>query len=389
MSYNNPKVSVIIPVYNTEKYLRECLDSVVNQSLRDIEIICINDGSTDASLSVLEAYREKDSRITVISQVNEGPSSARNTGMRKARGTYLSFVDSDDCLDRSALEKLFNTAQENGLDILLFENEVLYETEQFAQNPPVRYKHISEATGIMSGVQYMRAAKDQGTYTFTVWIALWRRAFLGEHGIVFKKGIIHEDNLFIFQAYMAAGRVMRIPDRFYTRRLREHSIMTSSKSAQNSIGYFSCAVSVLEYAMSNSDPKKEREILREYDRLLGSVRHIYKAISDEEREKISFSKEIENTLFHQLVKDRVCMEASCQSQKQRADALRRDLDNAKKEADALRRDLAKQKQRADALQHELDGVHDSVSFRVGRGITYLPRMLRDLSAADGKADSEK
>ena len=127
MNQLNPRVSVIIPVFNVEAYLRECLDSIIGQSLKEIEIICVNDGSLDASLDILEEYRNRDSRVTVISRPNGGQSAARNDGMRYAHGDYLYFIDSDDYLDTSALEKVpflqrfpvgmyaFSYLQENGM----------------------------------------------------------------------------------------------------------------------------------------------------------------------------------------------------------------------------------------------------------------------------------
>lgn len=96
---NQPKVSIIVPVYNVEKYLAKCLDSLVNQTLKDIEIICINDGSTDNSLEILNTYAQKDSRITIIDKKNEGVSAARNTGLNISKGEYIMFVDSDDYLE--------------------------------------------------------------------------------------------------------------------------------------------------------------------------------------------------------------------------------------------------------------------------------------------------
>ena len=111
------KVSLIIPVYNVEKYLSKCLDSLVNQTLRDIEIICINDGSTDNSLKILEEYSKNDSRIIVINKENSGPSVARNSGMEIATGEYIGFVDSDDWIDLDYFEKLYNSAVENSADI--------------------------------------------------------------------------------------------------------------------------------------------------------------------------------------------------------------------------------------------------------------------------------
>ncbi len=114
-----PKVSVIIPVYNVEKYLSKCLDSVINQTLKDIEIICIDDGSTDNSLSILEEYAKKDKRIKIIKQKNLGAGAARNKGLEVAKGDYLSFLDSDDFFELDMLEKLYDNAININSDIAI------------------------------------------------------------------------------------------------------------------------------------------------------------------------------------------------------------------------------------------------------------------------------
>ena len=106
------KVSVVVPVYNVENFLRECLDTIINQSLKDIEIICVNDGSTDSSLDILYEYQEKDDRISVFSQENGGHAVATNVGMKKATGKYLFLMDSDDILELNALEDTYNLAEE-------------------------------------------------------------------------------------------------------------------------------------------------------------------------------------------------------------------------------------------------------------------------------------
>jgi len=114
-----PKVSVIIPVYNTEKYLKKCLNSIINQTLKDIEIICINDGSTDNSLKILENYAQKDDRIIIQNQKNSGAGSARNKGISLARGECLYFIDSDDFVDITLLEKMYNQITKTNADICL------------------------------------------------------------------------------------------------------------------------------------------------------------------------------------------------------------------------------------------------------------------------------
>lgn len=113
-----PKISVIIPVYNVEKYLKKCLDSLVNQTFKDIEIICINDGSTDDCLSILNEYAAKDERIIVISQENQGPGAARNKGLEIAKGEYISFIDPDDWVNTEFYSELYNEAKISDYDIV-------------------------------------------------------------------------------------------------------------------------------------------------------------------------------------------------------------------------------------------------------------------------------
>lgn len=103
-----PKLSVIVPVYNVEKYLKECINSIINQTLKDIEIICVNDGSTDNSLKILEELSQLDNRIKIINKENGGLASARNAGMKVASGEYYTFIDSDDFIDTNAYETVIN-----------------------------------------------------------------------------------------------------------------------------------------------------------------------------------------------------------------------------------------------------------------------------------------
>lgn len=117
MKKMQPKISIIVPVYNTEKFLKQCLNSLMHQTLAEIEIICINDGSTDRSLEILKEYQTKDSRIIVINKENEGQSIARNIGISQAKGKYLGFVDSDDRVDLNYFEKLYNATEKYNCDI--------------------------------------------------------------------------------------------------------------------------------------------------------------------------------------------------------------------------------------------------------------------------------
>ena len=112
------KVSIIVPVYNVEKYLRKCLDSLINQTLKDIEIICINDGSTDKSLEILEEYKNRDSRIILLNQENSGQSIARNNGIKKATGEYIGFVDPDDWVENNMIKCLIDEIKSEKVDLV-------------------------------------------------------------------------------------------------------------------------------------------------------------------------------------------------------------------------------------------------------------------------------
>ena len=380
---SQPKVSVIIPVYNMEKYLRECLDSVVNQTLKDIEIICVDDGSTDGSLAILEENRKRDARITVISQENRGLSAARNAGMLHATGEYLYFIDSDDWLDTDALEKLYPLAAEDNLDALLFGIKEFYSSAELHQAFPFFefWYDKKKLSGFYSGIEYIKEAKDQREYLANVYRALWKRALFRDNQIRFKRGIIHEDNLFTFQALMTADKVRIIPDKFYHRRVREHSTMTAPKSAKNVIGYFSCAEGVLEYLSSGPfSHDREHEIQREYVRMINAARHDYAVIPPEEQARVVFPREVENELFRQTVVSGHELAAAGDELKR----TRKELAAAGDELKRTREELKRSRKNEDALRRNLGDVHNSVSFRIGRAITWLPRNIRGAVRSFGK-----
>ena len=123
----SPKVSVIIPVYNAEKYLRKCLNSIINQTLKDLEIVCIDDGSTDSSLSILNEYAKKDNRFVILTQENEGHPKARCAGINIAKGEYIGFVDADDFINKKYYKSLYESAKKYGADISMTDNVILYD----------------------------------------------------------------------------------------------------------------------------------------------------------------------------------------------------------------------------------------------------------------------
>lgn len=216
------KFSVIIPVYNVEAYLRDCLDSLLNQTCADWEAICVNDGSTDGSAAILEKYVNLDSRFKVVTQPNGGLSAARNAGISAAKGEYVLFLDSDDWLEENALETLAKNL--DGEDMLCFSGRrVFEETGEF--HPA---DQLAEKTYENGMAYYNENALLHRDFAFVcVVLRIYKREFLSCHSLQFKEGIFHEDNLFTPLACYYAGRVKVINECLYDYRVRSNSITTT------------------------------------------------------------------------------------------------------------------------------------------------------------------
>ncbi len=214
--------SVIIPVYNVEKYLRACLDSMLNQSFSCWEAICVNDGSTDGSAVILKEYAARDKRFRVVEQSNAGLSVARNIGMKHASGDYVLFLDSDDWLETNALETLAGII--DGEDMICFSGRRYLELDG-------RYlptDQLEERT-YQSGMDYYNEnALQHRDFAFVcVVLRLYKRSFLKENELRFKEGFFHEDNLFTPLACYYARIVKVINRSLYDYRVRDNSITTT------------------------------------------------------------------------------------------------------------------------------------------------------------------
>ena len=191
------KVSVVVPVYNVEKYLRDCLESVINQDFKEIEIICVNDGSKDDSQKILEEYSEKDSRIHIIVQENQGVSCARNVGIRCAKGEYICFLDSDDMLESSALREIYEYAKSKQLDILHYDAECLYENDKLRINEckDEYYTKKKSYVGPITGKEMFCQLIEADDYCEAAWLMFIRKQWLVETNICFEPNILYEDSL--------------------------------------------------------------------------------------------------------------------------------------------------------------------------------------------------
>ncbi len=231
-----PFLSVIVPVYNVEAYLKECLDSVIFQTFKDIEILCVDDGSTDGCPEILRQYAEHDSRIRIISKTNGGLSSARNTGIDHARGKYLYFLDSDDLITENSLEIISSCLSREPVDILEFCRKVFYEPG--LPLDPFEEKSFRNGTypEILTGEEMFVRLSRNRDYTCMVPTRVWSAEFFRQNHFRFHEGVIHEDEAFTLCSTLAAKRYRRIPDICYSRRVRANSIMTGSKAAKSIAG---------------------------------------------------------------------------------------------------------------------------------------------------------
>ena len=237
---NQPKVSVIIPVYNTEKYLRECLDSVVNQTLKDIEIICVDDGSTDGSLAILREYEAKDDRVKVLTQEKCNAGAARNVGLSKATGEYLAFLDSDDFYELFMLEHMLSCAQESMVDVVVCRFKAYYDNTGEIEDIAWSVKK-----GLLPEKKVF-CYRDIERDCFQCipgynWDKLIKRALVVENGLRFQSQAVYNDALFTYTALISAKKVTF---------LDEALVFHRHRSAQNSIGdtranYIDCSYTFL------------------------------------------------------------------------------------------------------------------------------------------------
>lgn len=217
-------LSIILPVYNVEHYLRECLDSVYSQNLEACEVICVNDGSTDGSRNILEEYRQKNPELIIIDRENAGLIVARNTGYKIAKGEYIYYLDSDDYLLPGVIRKMLGFARTNELDVALFNSE--------KDTGKMYYQLKTDLECVYCGKKYFREFYlNNGFFPPSVqWMYLYKKEFLDKNKIHFPEDNLQEDEPFTVKSFFHASRVstLDIPI-VYHRVLREGSITQTAK----------------------------------------------------------------------------------------------------------------------------------------------------------------
>lgn len=231
------KVSVLIPAYNVENYIRECLDSVFGQTLTDLEVICVDDASTDGTLSILREYAKNRPGLQIYCHPeNKGQSAGRNLALSHASGEYVYMLDADDKIVPEMLEELYRLCTEERLDVAGFETHPFTEEGAFKKNaalPTIVY----EDGAVMNGREALIYCMEKETFSLSVPTFMMRRAYLEECGLRFTEGILHEDVGYLFELIARAGRLRFLHKAYFLRRIRSGSTMTSAMTSANIEGY--------------------------------------------------------------------------------------------------------------------------------------------------------
>lgn len=242
------KVSVILPIYNVAPYLDETFQSLLGQTLKEIEIIAINDGSTDNSEDVIRKYQQKDNRIISFSQENKGQSAARNLALQHATGKYIYMMDSDDILtDSDALKTCYEYAEKNKADFIFFDGESFSEkgVDRISRN--TKRTHLVDEDKAYHGEYLLNLTLDTCTHNCVVWLLFIRKDFLYHIGLQFYEGIIHEDELFTTILTLSSNNIYCLKRSLVGHRLRQSSTMTTNFSRRNLDCYLTVADELLRF----------------------------------------------------------------------------------------------------------------------------------------------
>ena len=218
------KVSIIVPAYNVENYIEDCLNSLVNQTLKDIEIIVVNDESTDSTFDIIKKYANNDSRIKVINQKNQGVAGARNSGLEIALGEFIGFVDSDDWIDSNYFELLYNSAKENDADMAIA--SILKHKKKYLKYN-AKYTKLEVANTIQEKI---KLCQDKKKRFFYVWNKLCKADVIKNNSINFPQGRVFEDVKFSTEAVFYSKKIIAVPNTYYHYIERQGSIVKSKKS---------------------------------------------------------------------------------------------------------------------------------------------------------------
>ncbi len=246
MCDSNPAISVIVPVYNEEKFLRNCLNSIAGQTMRDFEVIVVNDGSTDNSLNIMKEFKDKYTNFIIINKENSGTSGARNQALKYARGDYIAFVDSDDYIEPEFLKRLYSFAKKTDSDIACC---------GYYTYIPEKNKHIRKPfclkTGVYSSEKILNSLIKDVRMHFYMWNKLWKRKLFEDHNITFPD-MCFEDIPVSMNLFYFADKIAVINEEYYNYTRHENSIV-SNMDVQKLNDYIKAFACIRNFLEKNND----------------------------------------------------------------------------------------------------------------------------------------
>ncbi|CAI1668507.1 Poly-beta-1,6-N-acetyl-D-glucosamine synthase [Serratia proteamaculans] len=251
----NPKVSIVIASYNTDKYIVECVNSATQQDYENIEVIVVNDGSTDTTEELLSELARKSAKLKILTQKNQGQSVARNNGAAIATGEFIIFLDSDDLFDKQLISKCINSLIDTNSDIIFFNGDTFYDDENDEETANFTPEYIRNPTlcgKVLDSVAFFKESWKLKNYTVQPCMFVSKTQLVMDN--LFYPGIIHEDNLFTTKILLSKkSSIICINDSLYKRRIRRNSVMTSKKSEKNAIGYLTVAKEMIKLRSKDDD----------------------------------------------------------------------------------------------------------------------------------------
>lgn len=290
-------LSVVVPIYNVEDYLSECIESILNQTFKDFELILVNDGSTDNSLKICNEYLKKDERIQIINKENGGLSSARNSGIDVAKGEYIIFIDSDDLINKNMFEKMVRISIEKDADIVQCNYQKFYDNNDIEDSSIVN-NELEELTPIKALYRFYDEKKSE--CTTVAWNKLYKTSLF--KNIRYPVGKIHEDVFTTHKLFFKANKIVCIEDKFYYYRQRENSI-TKSKYTKKRLDVLEAIEERIDFMQNvvNNEELYNLELKRYYCNMMSSY-FKYKKSNPNDKETLREIKKNAKKMFGKFMK---------------------------------------------------------------------------------------
>ena len=360
----SPAISVIVPVYNAESYLQECVDSLLQQTFRDVEFIFVDDGSTDRSVEILEEYRQKDDRIRILRQQNQYAGVARNNGMKAAAGKYIIFLDADDFFEPTMLEEAFNCAEHNSAEIVVF-SFYYYDNETGKLTP----REKANLPDTVFSVNQCENTYFSDTYA-APWNKLYLREFVNASGIQFKPIRKFNDNFFVLTTSCLADRIAFLDKRLVYYRVNNNTSLQGNTASGRELFLDALAPVKKELLQRGIFDGNVRTAFCRFT--CNSINHLW-GIS--ERTVASLLP------FYKAVKDRMIPEVFDSAEDFANDSLIMDLYESSDFGDFLLKRLSYEETCTKELKGKIKSLYDttvsksSSTYKLGHALLSLPRAV--------------